>query len=1591
VVKTEVGDDVSLKKSCMHPELTKYAEETEAKNAIARKVDRCNIFHFFPDFYEARLQEQSKKIVDVEKISCESDCVRLMITCKEIRFNLHGVVEEGQTEPVTNIEPFFITLALFDASIGKKISADLHVDLNHVVVRKMIPEYINQSALNSEEESNEGSKLRLIDYQWIANPKQGIFSIPKLHKDIYLVARIEKVLQGNIKTFAQPYMRSESDKKVSAKALKHIKFACQRLGHYRMPFAWSAYPLINYNNLTEYEHYMYKQESSRISDDDVIKYLSDFHKLDKNHRLEYIPCTFKIGVDSVPTDLPNILTSSLVPCTPYQHGSSSVTSSSYIKSPDAVFEVDDFQSPRSTSKEYEYLHHFYIYPKELDYTSQKTFTKARNLMVVAEFRDTDDNSVTSRGLQSFYKRPGPVGSQSAFTNRVSTSVLHHNENPRFYEEWKLELPTQLHHGHHLLFRFFHIMVDTSSKKDATYTEVGYAWMPVLTKFGHVVSGERRLPVSSNLPTKYLTVDEQQFGSKTSDVRWVDGGRPLFQIRLNLVSSLVTSDSNLHSFFDCCQRFISGSSSSEDLIKTLSKLTDVQQSMTIRFLPVVLNAIFRLLTEPRLSSQCQNECLVQLVHIVALCHSCNHQKKLHHYTEVVFVTSHWDGYESKTVHEEVLTAMTAVLNRSANDLVHKLLIQHCSFFFDIIIKSISQHLFFTDKIKEERNKRFPRSFNQTLLELTKIISNRIVTSWQNLVKETSKANESLATLFKQSFNLLDRGFIFKLINIYLSYFTSNDPKTLFECKFKFFRIICSHQHYIPLNLPLAPISKTDYHLSMSDSFCRNHFIVGLLLQHTSSALHASPDIRWIAIETFRDILAKHIFDDRYQTKEKKSRIASLYLPFLRILLDNIELLRNVKENETKMGIDDSTNSFQSSLRLKKTVDNYVKNAIANPSSSLMLRGNRGSLAPSIDSFYNKSATPSIASSSMTVIDHQDRCEVFEIQNLLLCFLQIVENLSVDALQSFWKNSTSPEVADFIEVLEISLKQFQYKGKKKNSNVIKPLSSAAKARTLPVRVKMTSSTNYNKNLKIIADAYGSVANESDEEKELLLLSNLSSQIGLIILDVISDFTRYFKKQLNKPDNKMMMRITRLLLNFLQINQSERTLQEAFASLRLVIGKFPNILFRGSHHICSDFIYQTLKSCNSQLSSTRNEACALLYLLLRKNYTLNSCHGFIRSQQQMIKSVSQLISEQVGIGSSRFQGSLSIINSFAISDQGMKGKSFPKDIGNLIKKIRTVLMSTAGMTRHKNDPEMIMDLQHKLANSYSSSPELRKTWLESMARTHSSAGNFSEAAMCYCHISALLAEHLSRSNAIQREDFPFNNISSNITKDEVTSEDQEQLDEYTYNEYVLNDLLINCAELFEKAERYELLHDVYAMVIPSLRKQRNYTELARIHERMMKSYRKVVEVNRNGKRLLATYFRVSFFGEKFFGEEDAKEFIYKEPKVTQLSEISQRLEKIFTKKFGADKVSLIQESGKVDRKKLDVDRAYIQVTFVYPYFDEMEQEHRVTGFERHHNIKHFCFETPFTPGGKARGEVDEQWKRKTICTSKSEDHCDVTASRF
>ena len=72
-------------------------------------------------------------------------------------------------------------------------------------------------------------------------------------------------------------------------------------------------------------------------------------------------------------------------------------------------------------------------------------------------------------------------------------------------------------------------------------------------------------------------------------------------------------------------------------------------------------------------------------------------------------------------------------------------------------------------------------------------------------------------------------------------------------------------------------------------------------------------------------------------------------------------------------------------------------------------------------------------------------------------------------------------------------------------------------------------------------------------------------------------------------------------------------------------------------------------------------------------------------------------------------------------------------------------------------------------------------------------------------------------------------------------------------------------------------------------------------------------------------------------------------------------------------------VNPHDLDPGKAYIQVTYVTPYFDVKESEERQTDFERSNNLRRFMYETPFTKNGQPRGEVDEQYKRRTILTSK------------
>ncbi|KAJ8939174.1 hypothetical protein NQ318_017071 [Aromia moschata] len=80
----------------------------------------------------------------------------------------------------------------------------------------------------------------------ILAPLRGcIFNISQPSSDIFIVIRIEKVLQGDLSECVEPYLKEDKNRD----KLKSVAVSvCERLGKYRQAFAWTAINLVNVIN-----------------------------------------------------------------------------------------------------------------------------------------------------------------------------------------------------------------------------------------------------------------------------------------------------------------------------------------------------------------------------------------------------------------------------------------------------------------------------------------------------------------------------------------------------------------------------------------------------------------------------------------------------------------------------------------------------------------------------------------------------------------------------------------------------------------------------------------------------------------------------------------------------------------------------------------------------------------------------------------------------------------------------------------------------------------------------------------------------------------------------------------------------------------------------------------------------------------------------------------------------------------------------------------------------------------------------------------------------------------------------------------------
>lgn len=186
----------------------------------------------------------------------------------------------------------------------------------------------------------------------------------------------------------------------------------------------------------------------------------------------------------------------------------------------------------------------------------------------------------------------------------------------------------------------------------------------------------------------------------------------------------------------------------------------------------------------------------------------------------------------------------------------------------------------------RNHRFSSEY-QSLVHhmLIDVLLPYVTVKHKEMPSQVAKLNMAAAHFLKKCLTFMDRGFVFRLINVYISSLSTCDSTFVRNAKLLFMKIVISHEHYVSLNLPVqnrqtpqgwSPHSQ--YY--MSDEYCRHHFLTAILLREVSNSFCLPYEYRHSAIACFRDLLAKHELDDRYQSKVCNNLVKFLFFLWIR---------------------------------------------------------------------------------------------------------------------------------------------------------------------------------------------------------------------------------------------------------------------------------------------------------------------------------------------------------------------------------------------------------------------------------------------------------------------------------------------------------------------------------------------------------------------------------------------------------------------------------------------------------------------------------------------------------------------------------------
>jgi hypothetical protein len=643
-------------------------------------------------------------------------------------------------------------------------------------------------------------------------------------------------------------------------------------------------------------------------------------------------------------------------------------------------------------------------------------------------------------------------------------------------------------------------------------------------------------------------------------------------------------------------------------------------------------------------------------------------------------------------------------------------------------------------------------------------------------------------------------------------------------------------------------------------------------------HRDPDRRSRAIATLRNLLAAHDSDPRLQHRAQRERMASLYFPFIvhlqsiqpRLRRPSTKLLKETKETGWLFSEAETRDLLLCFIFILKNYNGAW----------LHMHWQETGLTPALFS---------ILSLCLETFQYKGRTHVFR----RMMDAPLEKHKAMKMLEEHYTTTTPMQGSVKRPHSTISMRTpATWRNSRADSTLNNSSWSASIMRSQSPTVPLSAASSQQSSSESVVRApsktrfrvstfSGTSARQapslSPTELEAVALyeANLAHEVNIVVLGVaeqILSFTEDIER--DGGSNMAAQRTVSLLLAFLQNGPSESFLPVLFDTLRFFVGAFRGVFFNPATDYCQSMCSQVLRACNASMGALHSHAIVFLYYLLQLDLE--------RMSQALMVAVSKIAGLSDDRSDAKLRDALERISELATMDRGAKG-DFPQRVRDLMTRVRTVLVNTVQLKKYSDDPEMLVDLQYDVADSYNNSPQLRLTWLESMASIHAREGHWSEAAMCVIHCAGIIAEQLKHRKGSIVETHGLRAllpVTANVTSEGALASDAAKAATLYATPIFTDRGLVHVLEVaitfLKRAKRYELVSSLYNLFLPTLERRRDYRRLASATEDMHGCFAQILELERTKRRHLGKYYRVAFFGQHF-GALNGKEYIYKEPDVS------------------------------------------------------------------------------------------------------------------